>query len=179
MPAPRRAPRDRKPLARRNRELLADEVDSRAELGDRMLDLKAGVQLDEREASVWPEQELERAGVDVPNGTTRALGRRLHLLAQLRRQRGRRRLLDQLLVAPLDRALALAQRQDVPVQVAENLDLDVAGRRDHLLDVERPVAEGRARLGGCSLVGVFQTLRVIHEPHPTPPPPAEAFSITG
>ena len=33
------------------------------ELGDRMLDLQAAVQLDEVEAAVRAEQELERAGV--------------------------------------------------------------------------------------------------------------------
>ncbi len=83
------------------------------ELGHRMLDLEARVQLDEVEAAVRAEQELERAGVAVADRAARALGGGLHLLARLGRERGRRRLLDQLLVAPLDRALALAEREDV------------------------------------------------------------------
>ena len=41
---------------------------------------------------------------------------------------GRRRLLDQLLVAPLHRAVALAQVHDPAVRVAHDLDLDVPGR---------------------------------------------------
>jgi hypothetical protein len=49
-------------------------------------------------------------------------------------------------VAALDRALALAAREDVAVVVAEHLDLDVTRGRDHLLDVERAVPEGRLSL---------------------------------
>ena len=51
---------------------------------------------------------------------TAALG-----LAEARRGR----LLDELLVPPLGRAVALAERHDVPGRVAEELDLDVAGRQ--------------------------------------------------
>ena len=123
-------------LARGDAQLLADEVDARDQLGDRVLDLEAGVQLDEVERAVGREQELERAGVAVAEPLARALGGRLHRLAALRRERRRRRLLDQLLVAPLDRALALAEREHAAVRVAEHLDLDVARGRDHLLDVD-------------------------------------------
>ena len=63
------------------------------------------------------------------------------------RQAGRRRLLDELLVTALDRAVALAERDDGPVAVAEQLDLDVAGGQDLALEVDRAVAEGRGGLG--------------------------------
>ena len=43
-------------------------------------------------------------------------------------QAGRRRLLDQLLVTPLERAVALPDGDDLPGRVAEQLDLDVARR---------------------------------------------------
>src|SRR5262249_23601306 len=52
-------------LAVRDPQLLAHEVDAGDELGDRVLDLQPGVQLDEVEALVRPEQELEGAGVAV------------------------------------------------------------------------------------------------------------------
>ena len=55
---------------------------------------------------------------------------------QLRREPGRRRLLDHLLVAPLHRAVARAEREHVPVRIGGDLDLDVARRR-------RPCARGR------------------------------------
>ena len=54
---------------------------------------------------------------------------------------GRRRLLDQLLVAALDRAVALAEVDHVAVLVAQDLDLDVARPLDELLEVDARVAE--------------------------------------
>ena len=59
----------------------------------------------------------------------------------LRDQR-RGALLDHLLMAPLDRALALAEVDQVAVAVAEHLDLDVARRSISLLDVDFAAAEG-------------------------------------
>ena len=58
---------------------------------------------------------------------------------------GRRRLLDQLLVPPLDRAFALAQGEHPARAVGEHLDLDVPRRHDRLLEVELRVAEGSLR----------------------------------
>ena len=78
--------------------------------------------------AVRAEQELEGAGVAVADEAAGALGGELHRLAQLGVERRRRRLLDQLLVAALERALALAEGEHVAVVVAEHLDLDVARR---------------------------------------------------
>ena len=60
-------------LARGNAELLADDVDAGDELGDRVLDLQTGIQLDEVEAAVGAEQELERARVAVADRPAGAL----------------------------------------------------------------------------------------------------------
>ncbi len=54
--------------------------------------------------------------------------------------------LDDLLVAPLDAAVALTEVDDVPRLVAEHLHFDVADCVDELLDVQPPVAEGGFRL---------------------------------
>ena len=101
-------------------------------------------------------------------------------VAQRRVDRRRRRLLDDLLVAALDRALALEAVDDVAVRVAEDLDLDVARAVEVALDEERAVAEGalglaargrrarrRARLRS-------RTIRM-----PLPPPPADALIRIG
>ena len=131
-------------------------------------------------AAVGAEQELEGAGVLVADRPARTLGRRLHLLARLGVERRRRRLLDQLLVAPLDRALALAEREHAAVLVAEHLDLDVAGRHERLLEVERAVAERRLRLGaGPSSTPPRARPGRDTSRMPLPPPPATAFSSTG
>ena len=93
---------------------------------------------------------------------------------------GRRRLLDDLLVAALDRAFALAQVDDVAVLVAEHLDLDVARVLDELLDEDAVVAEARLGLRAGTSRSLprppwrFQATRM-----PLPPPPAEALIITG
>src|SRR4029453_3191981 len=107
-------------------------VDARAELAHRMLYLQTCVQLDEVERAVRTDEELEGAGVPVADRVAGNLRCALHLLAELRRQRRRRRLLDQLLMPALDGTFALAEREDVPVGVGEDLDLDVAGRGDGL-----------------------------------------------
>ena len=68
-----------------------------------------------------------------------------HLPAHLFGERRRRRLLDQLLVPPLNRALALAEVNQVAEVVAQDLELDVPRRLDVLLDVD--VADAERRLG--------------------------------
>ena len=49
-------------------QLLLDEIDAEHELGDRVLDLKPGVDLEEGEAVVVVDQEFDRARVHVPRG---------------------------------------------------------------------------------------------------------------
>jgi hypothetical protein len=56
-------------------------------------------------------------------------------------------LLDDLLIAPLDRAFALEQVDDIAVLVAQHLDLDVARALDELLDEDPVVAEAGLGLG--------------------------------
>src|SRR5207247_645470 len=86
-------------------------------------------------------QELERAGVDVADRARAgerglgepALGPRLEIR--------RRRLIDELLMAALDRALALVQMHDRAFAVAEDLHLDVAGRFEIALHVHLTLAD--------------------------------------
>src|SRR5690606_6782500 len=85
--------------------------------------------------------ELERAGIRVLHGARGVDDRRAELLPLLLGGRHRRPFLDQLLMAPLNRALTLAEVDDVAVMVAENLDLDVTRILDVLLDVDVAVAE--------------------------------------
>jgi len=125
-----------------------DEVDPGDALGDRVLDLQAGVHLEEVEvARLAVDDELDGAGALVihrPGQRHRLLAHRLpHFLVE----EGTGRLLDHLLVAALDRALAFVQVQAVAVGVAEHLDLDVARALDELLDEDAVVAESVFGLG--------------------------------
>ena len=90
-------------------------------------------------------------------------------LAHLGLQGHARRFLDQLLVPALNRALALAHVDDGAVRVAEQLDLDVARRRQVLLEVDRRVAEGTLGFGARDQDRVGEVLRVARDAHAAPP----------
>src|SRR5207244_5555110 len=96
-------------LTARDPELLAHEVDARDQLGHGVLDLKACVHLEEIGVPLRVHEELHGAGADItrrPRDPARGLP---HALAHGGVHAGRRALLDALLVAPLDRALALPE----------------------------------------------------------------------
>ena len=82
-------------------------------------------------------------------------------------------------MAPLDAAFALAQDFHVAVLVGQHLKFDVPRRGDELLQVDVRGAEGRARfrLRLGEQAGQFRGLLTTRMPRP--PPPAEAFRITG
>ena len=135
-------------------DLLFHQVEPRDAFGDRMLDLEARVDLEEVEAPVGGENELDRAGVLIADRLAAQDGGFAHLVPKRGVERGRRRLLDDLLVPALDRALALVEVNQIAVAVAKNLDLDVTRVVDVLLDEQGPVAEGALALtrGGCDRV---------------------------
>ncbi len=135
----------RQRLAHGDAQLPLHEVEAGDQLGDGVLDLQAGVHLDEVEARGVGD-ELDRARADIAGGLRGGAGGGRHLRAALRRDGDRRRLLDHLLVAALQRAFALEQRDHVAMGVTEHLHLDMARRGDQLLDQEAVVAEGRGRL---------------------------------
>ena len=112
-----------------------------------MLDLEPGVHLEEPEAAVRVEQELDGRRVDEPGRLGGADRGGVELAALDLVEARRRRLLDELLVAALERAVTLAEGDDVTVGVADELDLDVTGRPDLALQVDGAVAERRAGLG--------------------------------
>ena len=148
--------------------LRLHEVDPGHLLRHGVLDLQAGVGLDEDEAIVRRrvDEELERAQAAVIDGPRHAHGRRrdagAERLAQLRAGRD----LDDLLVAALHAALALAQVADAAAAVADDLDLDVARAGDQLLHVDRVVAEGGLGLGAAAGVGLGDGAGLLDDPHP-------------
>ncbi len=152
-----------------HRDLQGHEVDTGHGLRHRVLDLEAGVHLEEvRLARVEvgiADEELDRPGPDVADrlrgGQGGRVQRRPHLVADARRWR----LFDDLLVATLDGAVAIAQHPDRAVGVGEDLDLDVASRRQIGLDEHRTVTERRSCFGrrGSELASQLPSLG--HDPH--------------
>ena len=143
--------RERERLACGDAELLLDEVDARHELGDRMLDLQSGVHLDEEElvGRGIGDEELDRARAEVADAAGGVAGREADALAGLLVEQRRGRLFDDLLVPPLQRALALAEVHDVARRIGEDLHLDVARTLDEALEQQRVVAERGARDPAC------------------------------
>jgi hypothetical protein len=152
-------------LARRDPDLCRDEVDAGQRLGDGVLDLDPAVDLDEVRVAVAVDEELERADVLVARGDGSPNGAFGQLRTSRRRQRRRGRLLENLLVAPLDRTVALAQVDALPVAVDSDLDLDVSVVLDPALEVERVVAERRLGLGAADLDGRLELPRRADHPH--------------
>ena len=98
------------------------EIDARDLLRDGVLDLQAGVGFDEHERLIRTglvDEKLERAEVRVAFILGESHGRADDAVADLVRKRGRRRDLDDFLVATLDAALPLAEMRNGPVLVAE------------------------------------------------------------
>src|SRR5262249_22596090 len=94
-----------------------------------------------------------------------------HPLTQAPIERGRRSLLEDLLVTALERALALAEVNDVVVLIGEDLKLDVARAVEILLEVDAILAErglGFAARGVDCAVGPGG---LAHDAHPAPAAP--------
>src|SRR6516225_507050 len=135
-----------------------------------MLHLQARVHLHEVEA-VWLQRsatigdELDRAGADIAD-RARSLDRRLaHRGAHLWRHAWRRRLLDHLLMAALQRAIALEEMHHMPMRVAEDLHLDMARREDVFLDQHARIPEGALGLALRRIERRVEILLAIDAPH--------------
>ena len=170
---------ERQGLTRGDPKLPLDQIDARDDLGHRVLHLQARVHLEEEEPAVLVE-ELDRARPDVVHRPGRAHRRLAHPPPLRGVQQRRRRLLDQLLVTPLNGAFALVEVHDVAVHIAEELHLDVAGTLQEPLHVDAAVSEGGFGLPHRALEGAADVLRARRTTRiPFPPPPADALSTTG
>src|SRR5262245_15038778 len=140
-------------LPRGDADLLTHDVDPRDRLGDRVLHLHARVHLEEVVRTVCVEQAFDRARRSVTDCTCRVDGNRADARTKLRIDSRGRRLLDQLLVPPLDRAVALPEVDHVPVCVGQDLHLDVPGVVEVALDVHGRIGEVRLTLAPRSVEG--------------------------
>ena len=141
------------PAAGGDVQLQAHEVGAGDDLGDRVLDLQPGVDLEEGEEPLpGVVEELDGAGAGVADGERQPLGRGLELGDLRGVEHRRRRLLDDLLVAALHRAVADPDRPRGALAVGDDLDLDVAGAGDQLLEEHHTGAEGTLGLLAGALV---------------------------
>jgi hypothetical protein len=134
-------------LAAGDAQLQFDEIEPGDRFGNGMLDLQAGIHFHEIEFAFCVEQKLERAGALISNRLHRGDRDRPHPRPQFRRHRRRRRFLDQFLMPPLHRAIALPEMDGMAEGVADHLDFDVARIENRALQNDGRIAERALRLG--------------------------------
>ena len=143
-----------------NLELGGGEVGAGDALGDGMLYLETGVELEEEVvAGVGVEEVLDGTGSDVADGLGEALGGALHLAEGFGGDDDGGSLLEDLLEAALGGAIASVESDGVAVLVADDLDLDVAGVLTELHEEDG----GADDLVGDLNVGVLEVLLVVDE----------------
>ena len=161
--------RERQRPALRDLKLQPHEIDACYAFGDGVLDLDARIHLKEVEAPAVGEQKLDRARADVADRRGRLDRRRAHHHAKFGRDGRGGRLLDQLLMPALDRAVALAEMDNRPLLVAEHLHLDVTRPEKRLLQQKASVAECVLRLRGGRAERGLELTDVPHDPHAAAP----------
>ncbi len=130
-------------FTRSHHDLQLDEVDTGGDLGDRVLDLQAGVDLEEGEGlQIGLVEVLDGAGTAVPGSPHEVGGDLAEVIGLLRGEQRGCRFLDDLLVLTLDGAVAHTRSPHVAVGVRDDLHLDVARVGDEAFDEHDRVAEG-------------------------------------
>ena len=136
-------------FARRDTDLFNDEIGAGHHLGDAMLDLDSCVHLHEVEVPLRVHDELDGTCICILYGLRRENRTAVHLGTGLVGDRRGWRLLDQLLVIPLDGAVTIAEGDDMTEGIRHDLDLDMARLLDITLDVHGVITEGVCRLALC------------------------------
>ena len=149
---------------------LAHEVDAGDLLAHRVLDLQAGVDLEEADVTGGADEELAGARADVAGLLKDRLGRAQQLGVLLVGEEGAAPP-RQLLVASLERAVAGRDDDDVAVLVGEALGLDVARVVEEALDEALAAAEGGDGLANGRVVEVRDLLDGAGHLETRAPPP--------
>ena len=171
-------------FARRDPELPCDEVKSGDRLRHGMLDLQTGVHLHEIEsvgskAARGIDDEFDRAGPDITDRLAGGDSRLRHDFSHRRGRARRRTFLDHLLMAALQRTIALEEMHDVALPVAEYLHLDMTGTRDIFFDEHARIAEGALRLAHCALQRILEIDMRVHPAHPLAAAPGDRLDEDG
>jgi hypothetical protein len=137
-------------LAGGDTKLEFDEVEAGHRLGHGVFDLEPGIDFEEVVAGFGggggAHEELDGGSADIGDGGAEADGIGHKFRAEGFVYGWGWRLLDELLVAALDGAVAFAEVEDGTVGIANDLDFDVVGVEDEALEEEPAVSETGGRL---------------------------------
>jgi hypothetical protein len=152
-------------------DLELHEVEARRHFRDGVLDLEARVHLEEGERpALRVVEELDGPRVAVPGRPRDPERGGFQLALDVGGHRGCGRLLEDLLVPPLDGAVADPDGPRRAVRVAEDLHLDVPDALEELLDEDGRVAEGPERLVLRALEGRGHLAGARHDADPASSP---------
>ncbi len=152
-------------LAVRDTELFEHQVDAAGGFGHRMLDLQPRVHFQKRNLAFGAHQIFDRAGAGIAGLAADRLGRAMDFRALVVGEKRRRRFFHELLVAPLQRAVAGADHDDVAVAVGEDLGLDVARRVEKTLHEALAAAEGGLAFAHGRVEGILDIVLAAHDLH--------------
>jgi len=153
--------------ARSNLDLSSNDINASDLLGNGVLDLDSGVDLDEVITVLLVNQELSGTGIAVVHRLRQLHGIVEDGLANILRQILCGRKLNNLLMSALDGAVTLVQVHDVSVVVSEELDLNVLWLVEEALDEHCAVAEGGLSLGCGSIKRLLQRRLLADYTHTT------------
>ena len=148
-------------------QLLAHQIQPGNRLGHRVFHLQARVHLQKEELPPR-QQKLRRAGGIVGNPAGHRQRRRPHLRPQRSINCGGRRLLDNLLMPPLDGAFTLEHMHQIAVPVAQQLHLHMPRAHQIAFQKHRAIAKRRQRLTPGTVNRRRQPVRRRHYPHAAP-----------
>ena len=146
-------------------DLVGDEVAAGDRFRDRVLHLEPCVHLQEVRLAVVGEQHLDRPGPAVADRAGDSERHLAHPPTELGRHPRGGRLLDDLLVATLAAAVALAEMDPLAVGVEQDLDLDVPRPREEALEDQAVIAERPSRLPACPGQRIGEVVGVMDDAH--------------
>ena len=152
-------------------QLLHHQVDAGGNFRHRMLHLQPRVHLQKGDGAIAAHQKLHRTRAHISRRHTDILCRLMNARTLLHRQKRRRSLFHQLLVAPLQRAVACAQHHHMTMCVGHHLCLHMARPVQILLDKAFTPSKGR---GGLAHGRRILPGHLIHLPGHLQPAPAAA-----
>ena len=155
-------------------QLETDEVDAGHGLGDTVLDLQAGVHLEEP-GLVPGDEEFDGPEAEVADRAREADRTGTEPVTKRSPQAGGGSFLDDFLVAPLRRAVALEKVDDPTRLVGRHLHFDMAPVLDETLDQQRRVPEGRLRLAPGRSQAVAELRLVGDDAHGFSSPAGDGF----
>eukprot|EP00128_Syssomonas_multiformis_P014383 Colp12_sorted_trinity150504_noHs@19408 len=152
-------------LPRRYLELPLDEVDTGDHLGDRVLDLQAGVHLHEVEPLLGVHDELNSPCADVVHCLRCTHSRQANSFPHLWPEIRRWGLLDDLLVPSLHTAITFKEVHSIPVCVSKDLNFDVSGTDNIFLNKNMVIVERLHGFSSRRLKHAFKVFGPLHNAH--------------